>query len=432
MNRLLKTLIAGVSALTMCVSAMPLCANAEELDTFTEESIYQTLSNEDIEELQAQSECSFAYGDFLNELPHNYTPMFSAIKESAEYVYPDDYAGAYFNEYDDNKMTLYLTNFDNLEYYQSFFDIDICHFELAEYSYNDLLSLFDYLSYDMSTLNLNAVSVDDLNNKVKVSISEELSNEEDIISYVDNLGYDTGMIEFEYTVCEPITNNSSTNYAYNGNGIEIRNARTNYSWANATVGYNAYCPSTNQYGIVTAGHLISETTSNYRYLYNKDNVLISNKRSSWIYENNSTVDATFIPFETNNNFSPSLYIRNAFNNNDIYILQKEQYISSPAMTNMTVYSFGATTGMQEGKIINLSASGISFNDGNTVVNFIQTDIVTQGGDSGGPLVFFTTTGTTKMALLGICKGSDSAYSYFCKCNVINNALGLQTYSYENS
>ena len=32
MNKLLKTLIAGVSALTMCISAMPLSANADEID----------------------------------------------------------------------------------------------------------------------------------------------------------------------------------------------------------------------------------------------------------------------------------------------------------------------------------------------------------------------------------------------------------------
>lgn len=41
MNNLLKKVVAGISALTMCVSAMPLCASAEGYSTGTTTSIQQ-------------------------------------------------------------------------------------------------------------------------------------------------------------------------------------------------------------------------------------------------------------------------------------------------------------------------------------------------------------------------------------------------------
>ena len=41
MNKLLKKVVAGVAALTMCVSAMPLSANAEGYSTGTTTSIQQ-------------------------------------------------------------------------------------------------------------------------------------------------------------------------------------------------------------------------------------------------------------------------------------------------------------------------------------------------------------------------------------------------------
>lgn len=359
--------------------------------------------------------------------------MFSAIEESAEYVYPEDYAGTYYNQYDDNKMTLYLTNFDNLNYYQTFFDSDICHFELVEYSYNDLTTLFDYLSYSMVELDLNTVSIDELNNCVKVGINEDMSNK-DIVDYVESLGYDIGMVTFEYNVREEFTECAN---AYGGDMLFTYNqllSEGSYSItpnAAATVGYNAYNPTTNQYGIVTAGHLLNSNTSNYMYVNdnNSNANLINSNHSGLICQDDVTVDALFIPF--NSNFVPSIYIRNFLDSNSsIYTLKKEQYITSPSMVNMTVYSFGITTGIQQGKMTATSKSVKFSDDDYEVINFIQTSIVTQPGDSGGPLVFFISESLNQVGLLGICKGSDDTYSYFCKYNVINSALGLETYSYD--
>jgi len=457
MNSLLKSMIASISSMCIlftCGNVITSSADESVSSSVDVDSIYQSLSNEEITDLKAQGRCSTAYGEFLNELPNNYTPMFSAIEESAEYVYPEDYAGTYYNQYDDNKMTLYLTNFDNLNYYQTFFDSDICHFELVEYSYNDLTTLFDYLSYSMVELDLNTVSIDELNNCVKVGINEDMSNK-DIIDYVESLGYDIGMVTFEYNVREETivenvitddikidlnnqtyTTSANTSYSANSGSIifSYDEDLTNFtgtivpnSWA--TIGYNAYNSSTNQYGIVTAGHFLSNNTDNY--LYNEDGILINKNQNGCIYYNDSNVDAAFIPANSGNKLIPSLYIEN-YLTGDIYILQKEQSTLSPAMVNMTVYSFGVTTGMQKGTISDMTASFSVAESGITISNCIEVDFTIQPGDSGGPLAFYTIQDTPRMAVMGICKGYSyyGSTSYFVKVNTINKYLGVTMYSYD--
>lgn len=445
--KIVKKVVACISAICMMMSTnvINISADATNATETSTDMLYQSLSVEDSEKLKAQSDCSIAYGTFLSELPTNYPEMFSMKQESAEYIYPEDFAGTYFNKYDDNKMTLYLTNFDNIDYYKSFFSDNICHFELAEYSYNDLSTLFDNLSYNMVDLDLSRVSIDDLNNRIEVNINNETSTES-FVDYVQDLGYDTNMVNIEYgsedeiimesDEVEVTSNNqvstmsttSTPYYAYPGHQIKIVNSSGIGSAG--TIGYNAYNPTTGQYGIVTAGHVINSDTA-CKYARNKDDVLISSNRNNWIFYKDINLDAAFIPADSSNTFDPIYFIKNNLISSSTYILQKEQSSLSTAMVNMTVYSFGITTGMQGGTITDMSVS--VNNNSVTTRNCIEVNFLTQSGDSGGPLTFYTYENSNRMAVMGICLGHSNVTqkSYFVKIGTINRYLGVTMYTYDN-
>lgn len=420
---LISTMCFMVSSISSTFFAFEEGANDSALSS---SSYQQDLTSEQIETINAQGVCIDSYSEFLSQLTKNYTPMFSAKSSSADYVYPDDYAGVYFNEFNDNKMTLLLTDFENLQYYKNIFNSDICHYELADYAYNDVCSLYDELSYVLSDFNnVNYIAIDVINNRVKVEIVKENDNQ-DIIDYVSNLGYDANMLEFELTSkkndviiengntnledeeISRVSINSASGVSYNAySGSKIYSPQKYVS-----VGYNAINKQTGEYGIVTAGHFFSN--SNIDKIYNQDGVLINENRKGCIYYDNTITDVAFIPANSVNTLKPSVYIRNFANyNNNQSAISKQATSLSPAMVNTVVYSFGATTGKQEHTIVDMDRA---FNVNGVTVKCICTKSSSQvkGGDSGGPLILYTNANKNIGSVIGITKGYDynGVNSYF--------------------
>jgi hypothetical protein len=213
--------------------------------------------------------------------------------------------------------------------------------------------------------------------------------------------------------------------------IKIKKSANATSWNYGTIGYNAYNPTTGQYGVVTAGHVATDNSS-YSYAFNKDDVLISSKRSSWISTYDGTdgvtisTDAIFIPMNSSNIFTPIYFIKDV--NAGYYTA------TGIDMSGETVYAFGVNSGKVVGNIINANATVTLTCNGTkyTMNNTFKTDFSMIGGDSGGPLC--RVTNGSSVYILGILEGSNTSTNnaYFCKVDNINDDLGIQTYTLTNS
>ncbi len=396
----IKKIVAIIAVTALSMSICAFSASAEEI------------SQEQI--LENQSSCLESYENLLD-----------SFSTDNQIDYPDDFGGIYF-EQETGTTTICLTDTKNAELYESYFDDELIQYEIVKYSYDELTELYNFISDNMIEYNVFETSVSEKTNCVNVGLKSE-DDKEILIDFLEEHDYDSEMIEFntEYipvtaevntdtmiNLPQPVFASSTVNYAYAGSEIQVHIPNANYYYS-GTIGANAYNVNTNQYGVITAAHVIASNTSGIR---NNEGVMMNNA-SGIVSQFGGTLDAAFVPFNSSNSFMCSSAIRNG---NEVSQIYKRQYLTSPTMVGCQIVKYGISTGKQYGTITNLISS-VTYGD-TTINDVIQYEMSRAGGDSGAPVGLVSSDG---VYLLGIHSGGSGNRCYAIKCVNIENGLNIE-------
>lgn len=322
--------------------------------------------------------------------------------------YPDNFGGIYIDQNNDLHIN-YTHDKDSL--IDNVTEED-AQFDKVKYSYNYLNDICNCLSENMLKLSIDATAVDEVNNKVMVSIEKSLFD--DVVSFLnENIpNFDKNCLLYQESQSITTTDKNGTGIKCNG-GI-------------LTLGYNARKSSTKMDGFVTAGHLTNNSSNPvYRADNNYKLGTIKNRQYS------GKIDAAFVQYDNQGRVT---YVSESGNG----IIGT--YSSSQITTGMLVGKYGNTTKRQNGKVthtsINVNVDSPFYNQRkDTFTDQIQIKITQKKGDSGAP-VFFDTAGPIPPSmlrpgmLLGIATfGKETTWdtAWVSKATNINSAFGIKTY-----
>lgn len=329
--------------------------------------------------------------------------------------YPDEYGGIYFDN-GTGITTLCLTDINKSIEYSSYFNDSILKFKKVEYSLDELNETYQFISKNMKENNITTVSVSEKNNNIEISVPKD-SDKSNVLDYINSNGFSTESIIFiensapeEYEIDSLSTN---VNFAYSGSEMYAATSGATYV---GTVGTNAYNPNTNQYGIITAGHM-ANISGTYSFKNSSSVVFNNNSGVNCIF--GGVCDIAFIPFNSSNSFMSTSTLKNGNNTTCIYDTQP---IVSPYMVGFEVVKYGTTTGKQTGVLTNLSSS-ITYSDGTNISDMIKYDMNRAGGDSGAPMGIEYSNGDG-LYFMGIHSGGSGTSCYATKYRNIVDNLGV--------
>ncbi|MBR3537408.1 MAG: hypothetical protein IKN85_16435 [Oscillospiraceae bacterium] len=411
MMKFFKNLIASAVALVIAVttSSMNFIVSAN-----------QNTSSNITKELK-QKICIEEYEDLLLSL---------YAEEHKTVEFPDEYGGIYYDG-TCGAVTICLTDLENSKKYSKYFKKTEVNIKKVKNSLNELNDTYQYISDHMIENNVTVVSVSEKYNDIRVSVHSN-NDKSLLMNFLDSNGYNSELVTFEENQMplelapssdtsdeknSTINNraNSDVNYAYAGSKI-MANYYLGGSY-DATIGANAYNPSTNQYGILTAGHLV---TNNGITSYSNSSSVIFNNNSSFTYFFGGVCDVAFIPFNSNNTFVTTPSLKNGSITTCIYDTQP---IVSPYMNGIEIVKYGLTTGRKTGDITSLSTS-VTYAGNITISDVIQYDIDNAGGDSGAPIGIEYSNINDGLHFMGIHSGGNGTTGYATKLTNIENYLGV--------
>ncbi len=398
------------------------------------------------QDLAAAYQCLEVYGELLDGFALSSTALLKSSERKIamdDIDYPDDYAGAYFNADGDRKLNIYLTDFENLDYYKDILGDKIVNYYDVDYSFNDLYNLYDFSDNDMIKWGINSVSIDDKNNEVDITMKDDKY----ISPFVDYLklnNYDPEIANFEVsdeqisTLSETIIENANTGISSTDiTTSATKSARSGelvkgvsdqwflhpdgYYYKKVSLGTitcNAYDPTTGKYGVILSGHQV--TPSIPTTFRNTEDELINSNPAEWKSSVVEKGDCAFIPFDSSMNYVPSIFLTNA-TSGSLSFINRTQFITSPGLNGSPIVQYGNTTGKQTGTITNLFYSYPTTN-GLVHTDFIQTDITAISGDSGGPMGIDTPDG---LYLMGNITAGGPSISTITKYNNIESILGVE-------
>lgn len=345
-------------------------------------------------------------------------------------VFPDNYGGAYYNN---GKLNICLTDTSNNTDVQEIKNVvndNSVNYVEVDYSLNDLLdtndSIIDLMQDEI--YRIKSVGVKQQNNVVEVYVEDE-SNKETLLTYLTENGIDTNQIAI---YIDDITVTPVATYARPGDRNYLWYSNGTRYYDNGTIGYNAKLTSTGKIGYVTADHCLWNAAQNGYYVGIYEYSLASPSSCT----RSATTDAAFVPFNS------SISSTGVINNTNLYGTGKYQitasYTSAANLENVTLTSFGKTSGVFTGTVVNAYFSyniTNSYSGGTYTVSDalkIQSNTnAPEGGDSGGCVARITnsTTSPKQMTLAGITSmkavtSSGQYYSYVSKASAINSALGV--------
>lgn len=394
--------ISAVMAITVTISSMTLTASANVVNN-TKQSLLKFKQERSLD---------------------GFSDMLSSFEKDGEIIYPNEYGGIYFDR-EIGKTIICLTDLEYKTDYTDYFSKSLVDCKLVEYNLDELNEVYYFISDNMSEKNVTTVAVSEKNNELEVSVEND-SDKDTLEDFLELNGYDTDMITF-IDNSDPIeldiapvndnsyntNSNSTVNYAYAGSKLILNNNSGFYG----TVGANAYNPTTNQYGIITAGHVARANGVNS--FSNSSNIMLNNN-TGVISLFSGNCDAAFIPFNSTNTFMNTSILKNGSISSCIY---NKQPIVSPYMAGIDIVKYGATTGKQTGTLINTSISA-HYSDGTVLEDLLQYQMERAGGDSGAPIGIEYSNSNDGLHLLGTHSGGSSDTCYGIKYRNIENELGV--------
>ncbi len=341
--------------------------------------------------------------------------------------YPDEYGGIYFDS-KTGVTTICLTDINASKEYKQIFDKSTIEFKKVDYSLDEINETYWFISENMVKKNVTTVAVSEKTNDLIVSVESD-KDKVILTEYLHTNGYNPDMVRFiensspivldvSTNISEETfsSNSSSINYAYTGNSLCGRYGSNTYCNSLGTIGANAYDPVSNQYGIITAGHVAN--ISNLSSFCNSSNIIMNNNVNvTSIFS--GVCDVAFIPFNSSNPYVATTTLKN---NNTTTCVYDTQPIVSPYMVGIEIVKYGATTGKQVGTITNLSAS-VQYANNVVISDMIQYDMERAGGDSGAPIGIEYSNGGG-LYFMGIHSGGSGTTCYATKFRNIEEQLGV--------
>ncbi|NLE04194.1 MAG: hypothetical protein GX638_05250, partial [Crenarchaeota archaeon] len=281
--------------------------------------------------------------------------------------YPQDYAGAYIDESDN--LHIVLTKDANVATKDSYFKImgydDVVVFDVADFSLSFLREVQRTLDGVMQEFSIEFTGVDHVTNRLDVGMLDSAKSKS-VIEFLKTKfnDFDDKCIIFKGSVGIRFSAADTSSNALIGSNCSL-------STGTGTLGFNAWMPSTGQFGVVTAAHFATSGTT----IYNALGTLIG---SASVRQCSGTVDAAFIPLPAGITESYSI---SGYTPPDDFIYG--YFPNAYDLTGMNMFKKGSSSGLTYGQVtydsISVTVGDITFTDQVKLTN-IQLP-----GDSGGPV-----------------------------------------------
>ncbi len=369
-------------------------------------------------------EASYTKEVFCDDAYENYCRMVDSFTSyDGTIMYPDEYAGAY---YDSGELVILLTNKKNVYKYLQYTEFKHIKTDY-NYSYNELRkakqTLLSFLEQNREweyacgeghkiLNNIICLGIDQIQNKAYLGINDLHISDEEVIDLLEALQIDSDLFDIRYI--EKIEENSSLDP-----GIHI-----DISGGNAgSSGFRCewYDSADNDWvrGFVTCAHM-ALCIGNDVNIYGTNTVIGVTKARQF----SGSIDAAFVKL-TNSNYTLS----NTIDTN--HELIERGYITS-YLTNMPISKKGYN-GISSGIVVDPDYSplynDVQFND------FVKATYDCDSGDSGGVVYYTNSLGDCYVAGIHCAKAyyndpnGNLLYtrSAFCKITNIFSNLGVNLY-----
>lgn len=337
-----------------------------------------------------------------------YSKLCSSFKltEDGSYVYPDDYAGAW---YDKGILHVVIIDEDAITTYKEILkDYDCVHYEIADYSLNTL-NYIRYSLYDTLREEYAAVShyVDQKTNKINIGFLNLEKNRASINAIVSTIVKDDIVLksivseEFElekmFVFCEgEIVEPEANIYG----GMEIN--RGSSSGPGRSIGVSGTFISNNvtYNGIITAGHNL-ETSGSNQILYRNGSEF--GRVSLLMWKNNGNGDWACVRMTSSDTLTNKIY-----GSSSAYTRNITGTIDDLAQ-GMSLMKYGFSSGYAEATV-NAQDQTITDSSGKTIKGLTKATLTSgtsAGGDSGGPYYTQSSAGGNNYNFLGVHWGSNT-------------------------
>lgn len=341
----------------------PLTFNAKSSEVFDDKDNKPKFSDESI----AKNYASVQVADQIS-----YTIENNSIMLKSSFI--DQYAGLYIDENDElNVAGLFDTKYELISSNPKLIEFEF-NYHVEEFSLEQLLSTKSNLE-DMKSPLILGIDLVQRDNLLKIYISKgTMENVRKEIS-IRKIDISENMVDFveRETETEPLKSIKS--------GAKIAN-KTQFLWWwienwYGTVGFSAIHNSTGKKGVVTNQHVAPLGTE----MRATNNDLIG---SSSVAILTNTVDASFIPYANQNDWTPTSYV--LCGDPALYIGRV-----STAYEGAKIWSQGASSGSTYGTVQSINASvTLEYESGiRTMTDLIKHNSGIIPGDSGGPLITWT-------------------------------------------
>lgn len=389
-----KMLIIAITAL-LCATLGSITVNAESYNEIIEglndaNDFYRQMNNEYFEEIM------ISYDKFCNE---NYESLQKAYEADGPI---STFSGCFYSSNNDYKLDLYLTDFTYYSFFNEYFPEKFTNYHIVNHSLGEFQKL-------IVEVNEHATKPVDFN--IDIQSNALTLKVDNAVDYISAYNIAANIYDVD-VVFEPKTNQA---YTVKGGSTVYAKDLVSYS---GTVTCCAYRSSSNQFGILTARHVISNIGSN-------DNILNSSYKFCKKSETYSVknFDAVFIPIK-NSNITYSWQYENA-NRNQTGTFNG----ASTPLAGTKVCILGKTTNERYAKIE--STSTFSLNNNSFSLSYTFTGKKTESGDSGAPIVVFTKSGRNGRAwLVGMHNGiyTNQNKGYGLEIKNVCNKLGVSVCS----
>jgi len=339
--------------------------------------------------------------------------------------YSDNFAGRWLDEQGFLNIGL-VANASKTRNIQRIFGIEVFYHYL-NYSLNHLnniknatLPLIHY--YDIHTL-----AIYEKYNRVQIYVSNS-NSVYGVTSHLQKVGlYSTNSVKF---VIDNYAKNKLFSSAYGGDEIFLRGG---------TVGFNAVCNISGFFGVVTNYHVSQpgflvnshrdRNSGEIRQLGTALRGHFGDRVREGVYR--GPIDASFIPFEYQNAWSPTIHARTNAQVFSNIRLGRESQIIAGAPVKMIGQRTGATIGtIRNTNVTFVADCGMSITNPTRreTTNSFRTSNRMTGGDSGGPTYIIGSNGT--LYLIGILMGGHDGFfglgarTYACRISEISRMLNI--------
>lgn len=393
----IKKILSFILSLTLCLSlGMVAFASGDskvlEDDSALTPSVYQ-------EQAAAQDAYSKLCASFK-------------LTEDGSYVYPDDYAGAW---YENGILHVVVTDNDAIAAYKvRLSEYDCVHYEIADYSLNELnyirSSLYDALRDEYAAVSHH---VDQKTNKINIGFLNIEKNRANINSTVFSLVIDDNV--FKSVVSEKVASEDfkleDMFVFYEGEivdaeasiygGMEIN--RGSSSGPGRSIGVSGTFTSNNvsYNGIITAGHNL-ETSGTNQILYRNGSEF--GRVSLLMWKDNGNGDWACVRMTSSDTLTNKIY-----GSSSAYTRNITGTIDDLSQ-GMSLMKYGFSSGYAEATV-NAQDQTITDSSGKTIKGLTKATLTSgtsAGGDSGGPYYTQGSAGGNNYNFLGVHWGSNTA------------------------